>query len=280
MRRSSAWQPGANCRWPQSICCPTRRLPIRCAIGIRPPRTSTRLAFDTTATGQFLPLVRIDNTLQPPQTQTWFGLPAYVGETRTFGETGEPIHEAIASLGAVLGGTLVGVDKTTGPYNWVAMSREYYVDRNSQFVVLNTPFSVSGQSAWYETYPSILFYSIADRYPGEASLQTTLNTVDARFYVRREQIDRRWNGTQFQSHGLQFQHPTTGGQRRVARARHGIGNGLVAARGLLAESRCRIRHRRPHISTRSIGAWPITNRHRATPTTRYSCPSAPTPPPA
>jgi hypothetical protein len=140
------------------------------------------LAFNTTATGQFLPLMRIDNTLQPPQTQTWFGLPAYVGETRTFGETGEPIHEAVASLAAVLGGTLVGVNKTTGPYNWVAMSQEYYVDRNSQYVVLDTPFSSSGQSAWYETYPDILLYAIADHYPGESSLQTALNTVDLRFY--------------------------------------------------------------------------------------------------
>ena len=69
------------------------------------------LAFDTSATGQFLPLARIDNTPVSPQLQTSFGLPAYVGETRTFGETGEPIHEAIASLGAVPGGTLVGVDK-------------------------------------------------------------------------------------------------------------------------------------------------------------------------
>ena len=140
------------------------------------------LAFNTAATGQFLPLVRIDNTLQPPQTQTWYGLPAYVGETRTFGETGEPIHEAVASLAAVLGGTLVGVNKTAGPYDWVAMSQEYYVNRNSQYVVLNTPFSSSGQSAWYETYPSILMYAIADRYPGASALQTSLNTVDLRFY--------------------------------------------------------------------------------------------------
>ena len=140
------------------------------------------LAFDATATGQFLPLVRLDNTPVSPQLQTSFGLAAYVGETRTFSETGERVHEAIASLGAVLGGTLVGVNKSAGPYNWVAMTREYYVDRNSQFVVLNTPFSASGQSAWYEVYPNILFYSIADRYPGESSLQTILNTVDARFY--------------------------------------------------------------------------------------------------
>ncbi len=148
-------------------------------------KTSTdfdTLAFDTTATGQFLPLVRIDNTPVSPELQKSFGLAAYVGETRTFGETGEPVNEAIASLGAVLGGTLVGIDKSAGPNNWVAMSREYYVDRDSQNIVLNNPFATTGQSAWYETYPSILFYSIADRYPGEATLQAALNTVDTQFY--------------------------------------------------------------------------------------------------
>jgi hypothetical protein len=140
------------------------------------------LAFDTAATGQFLPLVKIDNTPVSPQLQKSFGLAAYVGETRTFSETGERVHEAVASLGAVLGGTLVGIDKSAGPNNWVAMSREYYVDRNSQFIVLNNPFEASGKSAWYETYPSILFYSIADRYQDETTLQSALNIVDARFY--------------------------------------------------------------------------------------------------
>ncbi len=140
------------------------------------------LAFDTTATGEFLPLVRIDITPVSPDLQQGFGLPAYVGETRNFGETGEPVHEAISSLAAVLGGTLVGVDKSAGHYNWVNMTREYYVNRNSQFIVLNTPFSVSGQSAWYEVYPNILFYSIADRYPQETALQTIANSIDGRFY--------------------------------------------------------------------------------------------------
>jgi hypothetical protein len=142
------------------------------------------LAFDTTATGQFLPLVTIDDTpyLNVQDVgETWFGLPAYVGETRTFGETGEPVHESLSSLGAVLSGTLVGVDKTTGPYNWVALTQEYYVVHNFQYVILNNPYAGTGGSAWYETYPSILFYSIADRYPDEANLQTILNAVDVRF---------------------------------------------------------------------------------------------------
>ena len=46
---------------------------------------------------------------------------------------------------AVLGGTLVGIDKSAGQYNWVDMSREYYVDRNSQFIVLNNPFATYGR---------------------------------------------------------------------------------------------------------------------------------------
>jgi hypothetical protein len=140
------------------------------------------LAFNTTATGPYLPLVRIDTTPVSAQLTTSFGLPAYVGETRRFSETGEPVHEAIASLAAVLGSTLVGIDKSSGAYNWTAMTREYYVNRNSQFIVLNTPHSVSGGSAWYDIYPNILFYAIADRYPSESALQTILNTVDARFY--------------------------------------------------------------------------------------------------
>jgi hypothetical protein len=140
------------------------------------------LAFDTTATGQYKPIVRIDNTPVSPQLTKAFGLPAYVGTTAVFSETGEPVHEAIASLGAVLGATLVGIDKSTGPNNWVSMSREYYINRNQQNIVLNTPFSVSGGSAWYDIYPNILYYGIADRYPGETAVQTTLNTIDLRFY--------------------------------------------------------------------------------------------------
>ncbi len=140
------------------------------------------LAFNAAATGQFLPLVRIDNSPQSPLLQTAFGLPPYVGETRTFGENGELIHESIASLGAVLGGTLVGVDKTAGPHNWVSMTREYYAGFRGHRLILNTPFSVSGQSAWYDIYPNILFYSIADRYPNETYLPPMMDLIDGEFY--------------------------------------------------------------------------------------------------
>jgi len=44
------------------------------------------LVFDASATGQYLPLTRIDSTPQYPLLQESFGIAAYVGETRTFGE--------------------------------------------------------------------------------------------------------------------------------------------------------------------------------------------------
>lgn len=140
------------------------------------------LAFDTTASGQFLPLITIDDTPQSPLLETSFGLPAYVGETRTFGETGEPVHEGISSLAAVLGGTLVGVDKTAGPHNWVSMTREYYRGSGGTNLVLNNPFAQSGQSAWYELYPNLLFYSIADRYPSETYLAPLIDAIDDEIY--------------------------------------------------------------------------------------------------
>ena len=141
-----------------------------------------QLAFNTAATGPFMPLVLIDNTPQSTLLRTSFGFPAYVGETRTFGENGELVHESIASLGAVLGGTLVGIDKAAGPLNWVSMTREYYAGSRGHGLILNTPFSVSGKSAWYEIYPNILFYSIADRYRDQPYFAPMLDVIDDEFY--------------------------------------------------------------------------------------------------
>jgi hypothetical protein len=140
------------------------------------------LAFDIHATGQFLPLPRRDDTPESAALSYSFGFPAYVGDARTYGN-GEPVVEGIATLGAVLGSTLVGVDKSAGPLNWVSMTREYYIDRRQEFIVMNNPDANSGNSAWYEIFPNILFYSIADRYPNETYLPPMLDSIDAKFYT-------------------------------------------------------------------------------------------------
>ncbi len=140
------------------------------------------LVFDVNATGEHLPLVRIDPTPQFPLLSESFGIAAYVGDTRTFGENGERVFESLSTLGAVLGGSLVGVDKSAGAHNYVSMSREFYGGLRGEPLILNGPFGGSGNTAWYETVPSILFYSIADRYPGQTELSPILDVIDDSFY--------------------------------------------------------------------------------------------------
>jgi hypothetical protein len=194
------------------------------------------LAFNEAATAQYLPLVRIDNSPQSPQLQTSFGLAAYVGETRTFGETGEPVHEAISSLGAVLGGTLAGVDKSAGTRNWVSMTREYYVNRNGQYVILNNPFAASGQSAWYDIFPNILFYNIADRYQNETYLAPILNQIDLRLLDAVQVLTGSGASPNFNytAYNFRTRQPTSNGIWREPDM--GLGMAWMQARCVLAKA--------------------------------------------
>jgi hypothetical protein len=140
------------------------------------------LAFDTMATGQFLPIPRRDDTPESPHLDVVYELPSYVGDARAYGN-GEPFAEGIPTLGAVLGSTLMGIDKSAGPLNWVSMTREFYIDRNNEFIMMNRTDSASGHSAWYDIFPNILFYSIADRYPDEPYLDEIQNQIDSRFFL-------------------------------------------------------------------------------------------------
>jgi hypothetical protein len=140
------------------------------------------LAFDTTATGQFLPIPIRDDTPESPFLSVAYELPSYVGDNRMYGN-GETFAEGIPTLGAVLGSTLMGIDKSAGPLNWVSMTREYYINRNNEFIMMNRTDSASGHSAWYDILPNILFYAIADRYPNETYLSSIQNQIDSEFYT-------------------------------------------------------------------------------------------------
>ena len=160
--------------------------------------------FDLNASGQYLPLTRIDTTPEFPLLSESFGIAAYVGETRTYGQNGELVFESLSTLGAVLGGSLVGIDKTAGPYNYVSMTREFYGGLRGEPLILNGPFDGSGGSAWYETVPNILFYSIADRYPNQTQLSPILDIVDDTFYNAVNTITAGGTNPQFNNTAYNF----------------------------------------------------------------------------
>jgi hypothetical protein len=141
-----------------------------------------RLAFDLNARGEHLPLIWLDEN-RINIDRTGFGISSYVGDYRTLNEIeGARVYESIATMGSVLGATLIGIDKTRGEHNWVEMCEEFYCTANGEYLVLNKPVDRSGKSFWYETFPHILFYSLAERYPGVGRMDQIVDATAKRWY--------------------------------------------------------------------------------------------------
>lgn len=136
------------------------------------------LVFDLNRTGQYLPLIWINqNTINYPQHPS-FGLHTYVG-------TRYPTNaEAINVLPAVIGASLVGIDKTNQfGYNWVLFCEEFFNRRPEENVYLNNPVTESGDDWWYATMPNVFFYQLYDLYPHTGDFAYQLRAVAEQWFL-------------------------------------------------------------------------------------------------
>jgi len=110
------------------------------------------IVFDLTRTGQYLPLSWINtNTINYPEHNS-FGLHTVVGTTSPTSS------EAINILPALIGASLIGIDKSNqNGYNWVLMSEEYFNKANNANVYLNHPTGSNWDDWWYDVMPNIFF---------------------------------------------------------------------------------------------------------------------------
>lgn len=130
------------------------------------------LVFDLNRTGQYLPLVWInENTVNYPNHPS-FGLHTVVG-------TPDPSNaEAINVLPAVIGATLVGIDKSNqNGFDWVLGCEEWFNRRPEENVYLNGPTAQSGDDWWYALMPNVFFYQLYDLYPGTGDFDFQLVSV-------------------------------------------------------------------------------------------------------
>ncbi|MGE5679398.1 MAG: LamG-like jellyroll fold domain-containing protein, partial [Bacillota bacterium] len=134
------------------------------------------LVFNLNLTGEYLPLIFIEeNTVNYPEHKS-FGLHTVVGTPNI--RTGE----AINVLPAVIGASLVGIDKSNqNGYNWVLMSEEYFNRRADENVYLNHPYATSGDDWWYETMPNVFFYQLYSIYPNTGDFARQFTTVAERW---------------------------------------------------------------------------------------------------
>jgi hypothetical protein len=151
-----------------------------------------QLAFNPSVTGQYLPLLyEYTANTAAGYSGPAFSLPSYVGNPRDSGE-------ALTALGAVLGGTLAGLNMAslTG-HDRVQQCEVYYCVVNGHGLVLNNVNSRGSGSAWYDIFPNVLLYQIGSHYPGRASLQTKMAAIADSWLTALPVLSNNWEHTGF-----------------------------------------------------------------------------------
>ncbi len=144
--------------------------------------------FDFSQKGPFLPLIWWDKTGRNFP-ETTFGIYTALGDVRMGAavNNGEN-HEALGALGAVLGASLVGIDKSKQDgHDFVGMCRNYLARDNGWNVIQNFTNEGAhigggyGNDFWYEIHNNLLFYALADLYPNERGFADIQRTIAEQF---------------------------------------------------------------------------------------------------
>lgn len=148
------------------------------------------LVYDETQTGAYWPLIWTDNSRKNFDQET-FGIYTAMGDLRQGPEHNDGIfHESLATVGSVFGATLVGIDKSEqNGKNYVAMLKNYFNSETDWDIVMNnTSPEVAmlgggyGRDWWYDVYPNVLFYGLANFYPEEKDYTEIMRSVAEKFY--------------------------------------------------------------------------------------------------
>jgi len=156
--------------------------------------------FNFSLEGEFLPLIWLDTNRRNFDQET-FGIYTVVGDQRQGPNkhNGE-YHEALSGMGAVLGASLVGIDKSEqNGYNYPEMCLNYFNKQDGRNVFYNFTRQIGNDpnnyenSFWYILMPNILFYSIADLYPNIQEFEKVSRIVADRFYTADSIINGDYN---------------------------------------------------------------------------------------
>jgi hypothetical protein len=146
--------------------------------------------FDFNAKGKFWPLIWIDSS-KKNFPQNVVGLYTALADVRQGINNKGMFHEALATMGATLGASLVGIDKTKQQQlNYVGMLKNYFNKETGWNIMMNnTCPEVAllgggyGRDWWYDVYPNVLFYAIYDKYPNEPGFTEIARTIADKFYA-------------------------------------------------------------------------------------------------
>jgi len=164
-----------------------------------------KTVFDFNAKGKYWPLVWIDES-KKNFPQPVVGMYTAVADVRQGPDNNKGMfHEALATMGATLGASLVGIDKTNQDNrNYVEMVKNYFNTETGWNIMMNnTCPEVAllgggyGRDWWYDVYPNLLFYGIYYKYPKEPGFNKIAKTIADKFYNADVILNGNYNYSYF-----------------------------------------------------------------------------------
>jgi hypothetical protein len=149
-----------------------------------------RIVYDSTQTGEYWPLVWKDTSKKNFDQET-FGIYTALGDARQGPENNQGMfHESLNTISSVLGASLVGIDKSDqNGEDYVGMLKNYFNSETGWDIIMNnTCPEVAllgggyGRDWWYDVYPNLLFYGVADFYAQHPDFERLQKSIADRFY--------------------------------------------------------------------------------------------------
>ncbi len=161
--------------------------------------------YDFKAKGEYWPMVWMENNNNNFK-QPVMGMYTAVGDVRQGAQHHKGMfHEALANMGAILGASLVGIDKSNqNGMNFTGMLKNYF-NRDTKWNIMmnNTAPEVAllgggyGRDWWYDVYPNVLFYAIYEQYPKQKDFDWIAKSIAEKFYKADSILNGNYNYSYF-----------------------------------------------------------------------------------
>lgn len=156
--------------------------------------------FNSELNGEYFPLIWIDSARRNFNQNT-FGMYTVIGDVRQGPRGSTEFHEALCSMGSIMGAGLVGIDKTNqNGMNYVQMVQNYFNSENGWNIMMNnTNPKVAllgggyGRDWWYDVFPNVLFYGVCELFPGVPRADSLQRVIAEQFFKADSVLQGNYN---------------------------------------------------------------------------------------
>lgn len=156
--------------------------------------------FNSELNGEYFPLIWIDSARRNFNQNT-FGMYTVIGDVRQGPKGSTEFHEALCSMGSVMGAGLVGIDKTNqNGMNYVKMVQNYFNSENGWNIMMNnTNPKVAllgggyGRDWWYDVFPNVLFYGVCELFPDVPRADSLQRVIAEQFFKADSVLQGNYN---------------------------------------------------------------------------------------